>query len=135
MVIKISSKQSSKNIASQLESLSGQNVYRCIQCGYCSGSCPMTDNMDALPRRVIHLAQLNLHEQLETLKMYWVCTSCQNCGVACPRGIDLPRIMEALRLMTLRRNLNYIDPLQVPFETVKECPQIALVAAFRKLTS
>jgi heterodisulfide reductase subunit C len=43
--------------------------------------------------------------------------------------------MEAIRLMTLRKNKNYIEPSELPAETVKECPQIALVAGFRKLTS
>ena len=43
--------------------------------------------------------------------------------------------VEAIRLMTLRKNENYIEPSQLPAETLKECPQIAMVAGFRKLTS
>ncbi len=67
--------------------------------------------------------------------MYWVCASCQNCGVICPRGIDLPRVMEALRLVTLRKNINYIEPSEIALEAFGEYPQIAFVAAFRKSTS
>ena len=94
----------------------------------------MTDSMDILPRKILRMAQLGLEENLENLKTYWVCASCQACNVMCPRGIDLTRVMEALRLMTLRKSINYIEPSQIPADTLKECPQIALVAAFRKLT-
>ncbi|MGD8227745.1 MAG: hypothetical protein PVI20_08190, partial [Desulfobacteraceae bacterium] len=69
------------------------------------------------------------------LNTCWVCAACHSCNVRCPRGVDLPRVMEALRLMTLRKNKNYIEPSELPADTVKECPQIALVAGFRKLTS
>jgi heterodisulfide reductase subunit C len=43
--------------------------------------------------------------------------------------------MEALRQQVLRRNKNYIEPSVLPAERIGELPQIALVAAFRKLTS
>jgi heterodisulfide reductase subunit C len=43
--------------------------------------------------------------------------------------------MEAIRLMTLRKNKNYIEPSELSEETLKACPQIAMVAGFRKLTS
>lgn len=95
----------------------------------------MTDHMDAFPRQVTRMAQLGLQGKLENITMYWVCASCHNCGVVCPRGIDLPRVMEALRLMTLRRNVNYVEPSQLSSKILGEYPQIALVAAFRKLTA
>lgn len=95
----------------------------------------MTDHMDVFPRQVTHLVQLGLQGKLENITMYWVCASCQNCGVVCPRGIDLPKVMEALRLMTLRKNRNYVEPSQLTSKILEEYPQIALVAGFRKLTS
>ncbi len=83
----------------------------------------------------MHMAQLGLDEWLENLNTYWICASCHNCTVRCPRGIDIAKVMEALRLLTLRKNQNYIEPSQIPEETLKDCPQIAMVAGFRKLTS
>ena len=91
--------------------------------------------MDSLPRKIMHLAQLGLQEEIEKNNTCWICASCHTCNVRCPRGVDLPRIMEAIRLMTLRKNKNYIEPSQLPEEMLKECPQIAMVAGFRKLTS
>ncbi len=95
----------------------------------------MTHSMDVLPRQVTHMAQFGLVERLENTKAWWVCASCYACQVVCPRGIDIARLMEAFRLLTLRKNINYIEPSQVPRETLSEYPQIALVSAFRKLTS
>lgn len=95
----------------------------------------MGESMDMLPRKVIHLAQLGLQEEIEDKNTCWVCASCHSCKVRCPRGVDMPRVMEAIRLMTLRKNENYIEPSEIPSETIEECPQIALVAGFRKLTS
>ena len=135
MPVRISPRTVKKEFLEKLEKLSGQNVHQCFQCGTCAGSCPMGHHMDNLPRKIMHMAQLGMEEELEKLKTCWVCASCHTCNVRCPRGIDIPRVMEALRLMSLRKNQNYIEPSQLPAETVKECPQIALVAAFRKLTS
>lgn len=135
MPIKISPKTVDKEFLLRLEKLSGQNVNQCFQCGTCGGSCPMGHHMDTIPRKIVHMAQLGLTEEIEKHNTCWVCASCHTCNVRCPRGIDLPRVMEAIRLMTLRKNENYIEPSQLPVETLKECPQIAMVAGFRKLTS
>ena len=135
MAVKISPKTAKKEFIEKLEKLSGQNVQQCFQCGTCTASCPMLDNMDTHPRKIMRMAQLGLEEKLEDLKTCWICASCHTCNVVCPRGVDLPRVMEALRLMTLRKNQNYIEPSELTAETIKECPQIAMVAGFRKLTS
>lgn len=135
MTIKVNSKTAKKGFIEKLENLSGQNIQQCFQCGTCTGMCPMIEHMDQTPRKIMHMAQLGLEEELEDVKSCWVCASCHSCKVRCPRGVDLPRVMEALRLLTLRKNKNYIEPSQMDQETVKDCPQIALVAGFRKLTS
>jgi len=132
--VRISTENRKNLFLDRLEKLSGQNIHLCMQCGYCSGACPMAERMDVLPRMVARMTQLGLTDRLEKIRMYWVCASCQNCGVVCPRGIDLPRLMEALRLMVLRKNVSYMEPSKLSAETLRECPQIALVAAFRKST-
>jgi heterodisulfide reductase subunit C len=135
MPIKVSNKTIKKDYLDKIAKISGQNVHQCFQCGTCGGSCPMGQSMDSIPRKIMHLAQLGLQDEIEKNNTCWVCASCHTCNVRCPRGIDLPRVMEAIRLMTLRQNKNFIEPSEIPSETLKECPQIALVAGFRKLTS
>ncbi len=135
MTVKISSKQIDREFLERLEKISGQKVHMCFQCGTCAGACPMCRQMDVSPRRLIRLAQLGRAEEMERLNTCWVCAACHSCEVLCPRGLDIPKIMEALRVMTLRKNEDFIRLAELPAETVKECPQIALVAAFRKFTS
>ena len=135
MPMKISRSELRREFTEKIREISGQRIYRCFQCGMCSGCCPMVNHMGASPRKMMRLAQLELVERLKKLKIGWVCSSCQNCGVICPRGIDLPKVLEALRLMTLRKNENYIEPSENSMKAIGESPTIAMVALFRKLSS
>jgi heterodisulfide reductase subunit C len=64
----------------RVKELSGEKVELCFQCGACSSGCPMTQEMDYLPSKVIRMVQLGLEEALES-KTIWVCTTCFNCEV------------------------------------------------------
>ncbi len=134
MPIEISKKTVKNDFIDKVNELSGQNIYECMQCGMCTGSCPMTGQLDTLPRRVIRMIQLGLEEKVIDCKTFWTCASCYSCSVNCPRGIDLARVMEALRLLILRKNIDYIELSKLTAETVEELPQIAMVSGFRKLT-
>lgn len=134
MTVTIAPETVSDEFLQKIKELSGQNVHLCMQCGTCAGSCPMTDHMYFSVRKVMHIAQLGIEKMLDNLNTYWVCASCHTCSVRCPRGIDIARVMEALRQITLRKNFNFIEPSQMPPETIRKCPQIAMVASFRKFT-
>jgi len=135
MPVKISPQTVTEIFFEKLTELSGQNVHLCYQCGTCSASCPMSDFMEFSPRKVMHHAQFGLDNLLEGINTYWFCASCYACSVRCPRSIDIAKVMETLRQLTLRKSKNYIEPSQMSSEVLKDSPQIALVAGFRKLTS
>ena len=135
MPIKISEKTVKTEFIEKVRKLSGQNIYKCFQCGTCGGACPMSGQMDRLPRQIMRMTQFGLEEDVTGSKTCWTCASCHTCTVSCPRGIDLARVMEAIRQITLRKNENFIEPSRLPAETVKELPQIAMVSCFRKMTS
>ena len=94
----------------------------------------MASNMDLTPRRVIELARLGLKEDIADSKTVWICASCLNCDVNCPRGVEISRVMEAIRLLTLRKNVDHVSPEEISPEERCELPQIALVSGFRKFT-
>ncbi|MFO7654181.1 MAG: 4Fe-4S dicluster domain-containing protein [Candidatus Krumholzibacteriia bacterium] len=119
----------------RMTAISGEPFKTCMQCGTCSVVCPMTENMQLTTRQVMHLIQWGQVEFALAANTPWVCASCHSCEVRCPRGIDIPRVMEALRLLTLRTNRNHIQPFAVPQETLAEAPQVAMVSAFRKHTA
>ncbi len=123
-----------KAFKDRVNELSGENVDLCPQCGGCSSGCPMTQDMDYLPSKVIRMAQIGLVEVLES-RTIWTCSTCFNCEVRCPRGIDVPNVMEALRQMVLRKKHNEVSLDDLSAEELRELPQIAIVSNQRKLTA
>ncbi len=112
----------------RVEELSGQNVFACYQCGKCSAGCLFAEHMDLLPNQVLRLLQLG-DEGVLAARAPWVCAACLACSVRCPKGVDVARVMEALRQLALRRGLS---PVEVKLD--RPVPQIALVGAMRKVT-
>jgi heterodisulfide reductase subunit C len=135
MRVEISSQRVHSEFVSKVAEISGQNLNLCYQCGKCSAGCPMSFAMDILPNQIIRLIQLGLEEDATSSQASWICVSCLTCTARCPKGVDISRIMEALRLLKLRKNIDSMEPSRMPRETISELPQIALVSAFRKLTS
>jgi heterodisulfide reductase subunit C len=119
----------------RIAEISGENIFACMQCGTCSAVCPMVDSMGITTRQGIHYLQFGCTEKVKDARIGEFCASCHACEVRCPRGIDVPRVYEAVRLLTLRQNEDLIKPQEIPQETMTEAPQIAFVSTFRKLTS
>ena len=115
----------------RVEEISGQALLACNQCGKCSAGCPVVAAMDILPSQVIRMAQLVMEEVLES-NTIWICASCLTCVTRCPKGVDLPRLMEALRQIALRQGIAKLDLDALPPELLREVPQLAIVGGFRK---
>ena len=120
----------------KVEEISGESLFSCYQCGMCSANCPMSFAMDILPRRIMRLIHLGLEDDIAKCKTIWLCASCLTCAVRCPRGVNLCKVMEALRLISLRKNnIDYVQPSNIPVDDLAELPQLALVSSFRKHTA
>jgi heterodisulfide reductase subunit C len=132
--VTVSRKRLGREFVKKVRELSGQNLQLCYQCGMCTGNCPAAANMDVSPRRIIELARLGLEEDIAGSRTVWVCASCLACTVNCPRGFDLSKVMEAIRLLTLRKNADRVRPEDIPPEERCELPQIAIVSGLRKFT-
>jgi Fe-S oxidoreductase len=63
-------------------------LLECIQCGTCTGSCPVAKkanlNVRKYMREVATLGKLSTHSQNEL----WSCTTCSTCGIRCPKDIN-----------------------------------------------
>mgnify|MGYP001093812611 CR=1 FL=1 len=134
MSVTISPKRLGSEFVKKVKELSGENLQLCYQCGMCSGVCPAASNMDLSPRQVIELARLGMQDEIAESKTVWICASCLACTVNCPRGFDLSKLMEAIRLLTLRKNVDYVKPERIPPEERDDIPQIAMVSGLRKFT-
>ncbi len=119
----------------KVEFISGQPLKKCMQCGTCAAVCPMNETTQLTPRHVIHFTQLGQKDVVLASNTHWVCASCHTCEVRCPRGLDIPKIMEALRQIVLRSNKNFVEPNKMTKEQLAEAPQLAMVSSFRKHTA
>ena len=133
MIHKIVLTSDNVDFLNKISELSDQIITKCDQCGICSGSCPMVAEMDITPSQMMRMVQLGQQEVMES-KVMWVCASCFACTVRCPRGLDLSRVAEALRQVTLIQAIDYIDIENIPDDEIERLPQIALVSGGRKFT-
>ncbi len=117
----------------KIKEISGERIDRCYQCGCCSAGCPTASEMEFLPNTVMMYLQEGDIEPVLNSRAIWICVGCYECASRCPQGIDIARIMEALRTIKLRQNY---DRLRIE-EKVKleDYPTIALVATMRKFTA
>jgi heterodisulfide reductase subunit C len=134
MRTRISIKNLRSDFVRQVETISGETLLSCYQCGKCSAGCPAAFDMDLLPNQVIRLAQLGVEDVLES-QTIWTCAACMNCLARCPKGIDLPRIMEALRIIKMQKSGNQMEAGLLSEELLTELPQIAIVGGLRKHTT
>lgn len=116
---------------SQVETISGQNLMACNQCGKCSAGCPVAFGMDILPSQVIRFGQLGMEEVLD-FQTIWTCAACLTCVARCPKGIDLPRVMEAMRILASQKRGAQMDSEQLSPDLVEDVPQLAVIGSFRK---
>ena len=135
MIVSIRGENFRDPVRVKVEEISGTNLDACYQCGKCSAGCPSAFVMDLLPHRIIRGLQLGVTGAVLASSTPGVCASCEACSVRCPRGIEVARVMEALRQMPLRSRRDRLEIERLPERTLREAPPIALVACFRKTTS
>jgi heterodisulfide reductase subunit C len=126
--------KSRRDILDKVERISEVDVFACYQCGRCSGDCPSINLMDIMPNQAIRLLQLGEVEEVLSSKTIWICASCFTCTSRCPKGIDIARVLEALRQVCLRKNIDELDLNKIPEEERERYPTIAWVSALRKLS-
>ncbi|NTW32661.1 MAG: 4Fe-4S dicluster domain-containing protein [Bacteroidetes bacterium] len=89
----------------------GEKLFGCIQCGNCSSACPLSSYMDYTPRKVIAMVRAGFKEEVLSNKTIWLCASCYNCTVECPKGIKITEVMYALKREAI---INKIYPKNFP---------------------
>ncbi len=89
----------------QLYLESGVNERNCYQCGKCSGGCPAAFSMDYMPREIIRMVQLGLIDEALSSHTIWLCSNCITCYTRCPRSVNLPQLMDALRIKAQQKGM------------------------------
>lgn len=86
-----------------MESSRCATLTQCIQCGTCSGICPLSIYMDLTPRRVICLAREGFKKDALSCNTIWLCASCYACSVDCPKKVHITDIMYSLKREAIRQ--------------------------------
>ena len=87
----------SQEISNLLYAAEGEPFRTCIQCGTCSGTCPVAPYMDHTPRQIIAMINLGMKEEVLDSNTFWYCASCYHCTVRCPQYINITGLMYALK--------------------------------------
>jgi len=120
-------------LAEKLIEISGANIAQCMKCGRCSAACPAGSDMKMYPHRVVSRLQAGDTDELLESESIWQCLSCFCCSERCPRDVKPAKLMEAARLMVLRKQGNeVISPDEVPALIDPKMPEQLLVSFFRK---
>jgi heterodisulfide reductase subunit C len=85
----------------------------CIQCGTCSGACPLSIYMDFSPRQVMALVRADFKREVLTSNTIWLCASCYACTVECPRQIRITDIIYALKQRAIKEGV-YPRKMPIP---------------------
>ncbi len=119
----------------QILRTSGVNPLKCMRCGKCSGTCPSYDEMEYHPHQFVYMVETGDIEPLLSSKSIYKCLSCFACVDRCPRNVEPAKLVEALRLMVIRKQgANHLKPDDIPALSAADeaLPQQAIVSALRK---
>ncbi len=103
----------------------GYRIRNCVQCGSCTGSCPVAHAMDITPRQIVALFRAGYLEDILQSRAIWMCASCYACTVRCPQGIRVTDNLYALKRLAARKG---IFPKRFPVHALSE----AFVANIRR---
>lgn len=99
----------------QINQLSEQAIQLCFHCHKCTGGCPVAQDMEFGPDRVLRMVQLGEKDRLLSSRDIWLCASCETCGTRCPNEIDIARVMDALRQIAWMEGASIAEPDSVKF--------------------
>jgi heterodisulfide reductase subunit C2 len=94
----------------EIEKLSGQQIPACYQCGECTAGCPVAYAADVMPNQVIRCVQLGQEKNALENSMIWLCVGCETCATRCPKGVELSKVMDALRETASKQGIACKEP-------------------------
>ena len=102
----------------QVNTLSDQSIQLCFHCHKCTAGCPVAEQMDYGPDRILRMVQLGEKQTLLESKDIWVCVACETCGSRCPNEINASRVLGALREIAYNENAAIAEPNAVKFHRI-----------------
>ena len=79
-------------------------VYNCLDCGKCTGSCPVARvNREYSPRLTVESALFGFEEEILSSRELWSCLACYACEEKCPSDVKYTEFIRLLREKAFER--------------------------------
>jgi quinone-modifying oxidoreductase, subunit QmoC len=92
-----------KGFGQEVKNVPGcEDLEHCIQCGTCSGVCPMSIYMDYTPRQIMEMVRSDFKNEVLRCQAIWLCASCYACTTECPKKIRITDIMYELKQRAIK---------------------------------
>jgi len=99
--IRLGGGRSATRLLGIVRARTGEAVELCFQCQTCASGCPLAYAMDLTPPQLLRAIRLGLDQEALASRTIWLCASCQTCTTRCPQGIDIARVMDTVRGVSL----------------------------------
>ena len=73
------------------------NLHVCIQCGTCTGGCPVKFRSPLNMRRLVRQTYFSPDPSLFRRTEWWACTTCSTCTLRCPAGVKNVELILGVR--------------------------------------
>jgi len=87
----------------EIKKIGAFDVNACYSCGVCTAICPLSENGNEFPRKMIRYAMAGLEKELLGSSQLWECYYCGECTKSCPRQADPGGFMMATRRYAITR--------------------------------
>jgi len=88
-----------------IKEISGVDIAGCLQCKKCTNGCPVGTMASVRPSEIVRRMQMNEGDSILQSDLIWMCASCETCSTRCPMKIDLRAVMDALRMIAVRKKM------------------------------
>jgi heterodisulfide reductase subunit C2 len=109
-MLRLTGDSEERSFLEQVIARSGQNLLECLQCGKCSGSCPITSETVGGPRRLIAQILTGMRQQALEDPTWWYCISCGSCASRCPVEINMYAVATTLCEMAADEGVKATEP-------------------------
>ncbi|MBW2263871.1 MAG: 4Fe-4S dicluster domain-containing protein, partial [Deltaproteobacteria bacterium] len=99
----------SQDFLREVEAATDQSLSACFQCTKCTCGCPLNEDTDIHPNRVIRLIQFGQRDEVLRSKAIWLCIGCETCTARCPNSVDIAAVMDYLRLTAVAEDVEPAD--------------------------
>ena len=76
-------------------------LLECIQCGVCTGSCPVSAKAGLNIRQLMREIKLNGRVEIPPEEVLWSCTTCSTCETRCPKELSPYEVLVGMRGITV----------------------------------